>query len=440
MALIDTIGRALGGFGAGVAGKGSEYLQQLSEDRKNAMLEDALRVEDLLTSGDVSKARELVLDRIKNIQRLGGNPDDSMAFLKLLDAGDVQTAITEARSLVDYGVSQGRIKRPAEVGMSNWAYNQDLQQFVRTNPNTGALEFMDLNDQQRQALESRQTTDQTQFQQGTGAMAGYAFNPVTGMYTDTGKRPLVKERDGNLDEIRKEVRSRTGKGFSSLADQATVVETNFKKLDNLSSEIRKGSRSAVVPAIVAMVKLGDPTSVVSQEEVRSALNNEAPISALASLFREKGVNGGVIDAVLTKLDPTAPENINVDEMMATAQGLLTANIGSIQTNYADTYQVASDNLTADGLRSVLPKNLGQRINALSNLNFGTAQTRGAGAPAAPTAGGSPTPPNAGGSPTYMMRTKDGSMREVTQSEIDAEAKRYGITPEQVISDLGLQRK
>lgn len=426
MAMIDTIGRALAGFGAGVAGKGTEYLQQLSKERKEAMLQDAMRVEDLLVAGDVSKARELVLDRIQNISRLGGNASDSQAFLELLDAGNVQDALTEARSLVDYGQSLGMIKRPttARIAPANWSLNKDLGRYERTNPMTGALETQALTPQEMQALASSGAKS-AQYQQGTGDMSGYVFNPNTGKYEHSGVK--IPSRDGaaNLNEIRKETRSRLGKSFADLGAQATTVETNFRKLQGLSGQLRKGNRSAVVPAVVALVKLGDPTSVVSQEEVRSALNTQAPIAALSSLFRENGISGDIAESILTKLDPTAPENVDVDDLLRTADALLSSNIQSLQDNYAANYQVAQDNLTEDGIKSILPKSLADRVANLSNLSFSAGQ--------AGQAGQSPT--GGAGDTFYSPILK----RNVTKAEIVQTAKERGISPDEIVKKLGIQR-
>ncbi len=130
MALYDDIARGLQGFGAGVQGRGPEFLRGLNEDRQKAMVQDAFRVKDLLEKGEISNARQLVLNRNTNIEKLGGDNSDTMAFLKLLDSGDIPGAISEANVLVNAGLANGMLTDPnlANIQLQQLDHNRNVLQ------------------------------------------------------------------------------------------------------------------------------------------------------------------------------------------------------------------------------------------------------------------------------------------------------------------------
>jgi hypothetical protein len=113
--------RALMGFGAGVQGRGPEFVaglqdqdRRLDEDRRQALLEDAFTTQQMLQSGDTAGTRAFLMDRIQNIERLGGDPSDTMGVLQKLDSGDVQGALRDVSTVVDFGVRSGRLTAPPQ--------------------------------------------------------------------------------------------------------------------------------------------------------------------------------------------------------------------------------------------------------------------------------------------------------------------------------------
>lgn len=99
---LSRIGAALGGFGAGVRGRGPEYLaglqaQREEQERKRltAMVTDAKRTFDLLNAGDVNNAEALIMDRINLINRMGGDPSDTANLGRLIQSGRIQEAKNE---------------------------------------------------------------------------------------------------------------------------------------------------------------------------------------------------------------------------------------------------------------------------------------------------------------------------------------------------------
>ena len=110
--LMDKVGLGLSAFGAGVQGKGMEFNQQLDLNRKQAMLQDASMVNDALTSGDVGRARDLLVSRVGAINKLGGDPSDTLGVLNKIESGDVKGALQDTNSLLEYAYDSGFLTRP----------------------------------------------------------------------------------------------------------------------------------------------------------------------------------------------------------------------------------------------------------------------------------------------------------------------------------------
>jgi len=113
MANYDAIARGLQGFGAGVAGRGQEFLTGLDNQRKDAMIKDSYTVMKSLEAGDVGGARGLLMDRLKSIQKLGGDPSDTLSVLTKLDNDDVMGAFNDVSTVVSFAQAQGRLQIPA---------------------------------------------------------------------------------------------------------------------------------------------------------------------------------------------------------------------------------------------------------------------------------------------------------------------------------------
>ena len=145
-----------------------------------------------------------------------------------------------------------------------------------------------------------------------------------------------------IGELRKELRTETG----TLQKQAGVLKSNFEKLQNLTSEINNGNRSAVAQALVSLVKLGDPTSVVKDSEMEAALNAENPLAALSSALQGTDPEtSGIITSLVRKIDPLSPETVNTDELLATANAMLTPNVNTIVGAYDTAKSRAGEQLT-----------------------------------------------------------------------------------------------
>jgi len=103
------IARAFQGFGAGVAGRGEQFLsgireeeRQLSDERKQAFLSDSFSVMRSLQNNQPGRAREILTDRIGAVTELGGDPSDAVGLLAKMDAGDYAGALVDVTTVVEF--------------------------------------------------------------------------------------------------------------------------------------------------------------------------------------------------------------------------------------------------------------------------------------------------------------------------------------------------
>lgn len=185
---------------------------------------------------------------------------------------------------------------------------------------------------------------------------------------DTGiSLDIIKPQVKAATEIRKEVRGAIRTDLRSISKETGTITSNFNKIQNLAGEIRKGNRLAVAQGLVSLVKLGDPTSVVSATEMATSLNAQNPISAVSDLLTGKGVSSNIVNSIVTKIDPLNPSNINVDDLLDTARVSVNAFVPQIQRRFEGAQESARGNLTEEGIRSLFTQSLTNTITGLSEL-------------------------------------------------------------------------
>lgn len=116
------LGRAVKGFGAGLAGAGPQYLaqlqqqeQQLSEERKAAMAQDAFAVRNLLAENRVDDAIRVVGQRSSMIQELGGDSSDTDEIYKMLISGKSRDAMNELDSFLSMPEVRSYLPQPEKL-------------------------------------------------------------------------------------------------------------------------------------------------------------------------------------------------------------------------------------------------------------------------------------------------------------------------------------
>jgi len=141
---IQKLGGALGGFGAGVQGKGAEYeaafeARKQEEERKRlaAMVKDAKQAYDFINRGDVNNAMSLIQDRVQMINRLGGDPSDTARIGSMLQSGNIGLAKQELETFL-------RPFMPTEAVKASDVTEQG-QYFMR-DPLSGGVQARDVGD------------------------------------------------------------------------------------------------------------------------------------------------------------------------------------------------------------------------------------------------------------------------------------------------------
>jgi len=133
MAKFDQIANALSGFGAGVAGRGGEFIagidnrkKMLSEERKTAAAQDLYKAH-LMLDREIKNANAgggpinlgplnaFGETRVGAINKLGGDPSDTMAEMASIN-NDPLAALEAQRQALMMAQSQGYIALPANFG------------------------------------------------------------------------------------------------------------------------------------------------------------------------------------------------------------------------------------------------------------------------------------------------------------------------------------
>ncbi len=111
---------AIGGLGAGFQGKGSEWRRDqsiLSKERKQALVSDFYRANQLVNAGNIDQALSLINNRGLELAKFGANTDSTDYARTLLEAGDPESLATFGQSfnqIYDAAVLEGIVPpRPA---------------------------------------------------------------------------------------------------------------------------------------------------------------------------------------------------------------------------------------------------------------------------------------------------------------------------------------
>ena len=127
---MDRIANALQGFGAGVAGRGGEFLknqqlqrQALSDERKQAAAEDLRRAKALIDKNDLKGLQALGQERLGYINQLGGDPSDTEQLIVLAQQAETdpiayQRLLAEVNSGLRSAADAGFIKLDTAAPMS----------------------------------------------------------------------------------------------------------------------------------------------------------------------------------------------------------------------------------------------------------------------------------------------------------------------------------
>jgi hypothetical protein len=329
------IGKALQGMGAGFSGRGAEWaLMQQQEQaaaekrkqedilrRQQAMAQDARIGLHHLQNNNLGAFEKLATNRIELIKQQGENPSDTAALLERVKSGDVAGAIGDLQALEFEAVQRGLLPEQKPEYLTNAQVSDTGQAYKMVNGKPVAVD-----------------------------VEGYQAKP---------------KEDKNGDEIRKETRSELRQNLKAISSEVGVIKSNYKKIEELSKEVSKDNRTAVAALMTALVKLGDPGSIVNTSEMENALNSQNPLA----YFAEKGINvdAKAFDTVMQKIDPLSPGNIDVNNVKATARALVAANVPDLLSRYDTEYKRGQGNLTEAGFKAIFMDGLDSRVKSLSEL-------------------------------------------------------------------------
>jgi hypothetical protein len=89
----------------------------LSRERQAAMIFDAYQVNQMLEGGHIEPAKNFMLGRRAEIERLDGNPRHTDEGIRMIEAGDIEGLKAVTRSMVNRGVAAGLLELPEAQGV-----------------------------------------------------------------------------------------------------------------------------------------------------------------------------------------------------------------------------------------------------------------------------------------------------------------------------------
>jgi hypothetical protein len=242
--------------------------------------------------------------RANSILERGGNPQDTIALAKIMEEEGPEAVMMQLRSVGNALKAQG-----FEVGLP-------------------------------------ETEKKTPFQQGSGDMAGFVFDPNTGSYTineqarkaytDAQAKKDAGEPLGVKDKIS------LNKDISAITKDATMIHRTAQDIDKLKT-ISSGPASIAI--VYKFMKSLDPTSVVREGEFATAENAAGIPDTVANIYN-KLINGERL-----------PESVIADFSVA-AKELANTAVDAAGTEVDDYLNTFGDDLGekfATGLRGRVPK-------------------------------------------------------------------------------------
>lgn len=227
----------------------------------------------------------------------------------------------------------------------------------------------------------------TAFQQGTGEMSGYSFNPTDGTYAinATLKAKLDEVKASGKLELKDKIT--LNKEFTNLTKETKLIRNTAKDLEKLSKMVGPDGNVSG-PASIAMVykfmKALDPASVVKQDEFATAENSSGVPLQIRNMYN-KLMQGGKLG---TK---------QVSEFLATAQGLANSAIDSSTVEITDYLNTFEDDLSSN-FRNALLKRIPKRFDiapkAVEEVEVAVASTARKDAQALEWANANPNDPRA----------------------------------------------
>ena len=291
-----TFGDKLQGIGAVLGGTVPQFQKQMGElsaERQKAMYQDADAALNMATRGDLPGVISLIEDRINMIQRLNGDPTESLQALNFARAAQSGDAAAGDKLMQGLTMSQ---KQGIDLG------------FIAP---SAAPKYLG--------------TEQ-------------------GMLLFQNPDGTVETRPISTDEsyVDPEEKSEALKGIRSTMlnwnKSASEVASAYNKVKGLESEMRNKSRAAINAGIMNVARLISP-GVVTDRDAASLSGADTSISAIFGFLSGKGLD---TDQLMRIVDPTNPDTFNVDQLMAVAERVTASQIPSLLNTVSDAKNIATN--------------------------------------------------------------------------------------------------
>ncbi|MEE9223099.1 MAG: hypothetical protein V3V40_06540 [Nitrosomonadaceae bacterium] len=180
------------------------------------------------------------------------------------------------------------------------------------------------------------------YSQGSGIMAGYAFDPSTGKYTiDSDFQAMLQSNAAKM-----AAKEKLGaKDVAGINDKVTALTKDVLAIHGAAKSLEGlkelSTPAAKVAAVFKFMKALDPTSTVRESELGMVYSAEGAAQGLANQINKLLGEGAISEA-------------GFDDIINTSRNMANSAIESSRTAVSDYLSVIEDNLT--------PKQL-QRMNA-----------------------------------------------------------------------------
>ena len=283
--------------------------------------------------GKEHKARQAETDKQNTIKSLMGSmlmgnatPEQSQQFAELApqqyvstsnylqgqDAAAAETAkaLSEGRDIED--LTQMLVLD--KEGQDALLQKRIMEVDAANGDSSGSQFLLELEPEQRNKYLQMQAgkyniamPDSTKFQQGTGDMSGYAFNPDTGGYTADPAQ--LARLQAEAEEKSKTEGLLTGKDLAGVNDKVTgLVQGTQEIIDSaksLEALKERGTPAAQIAAVFKFMKANDPTSTVRESEQGMIYEAEGAMKGFAAKLNQMLGEGGISETNFADLADTA---------------------------------------------------------------------------------------------------------------------------------------
>lgn len=316
--------------------------------------------EQRLALGDINLQREQQREQEAiNQQQLqqqaadvfqGGNPDEIASFMianptmqdamigadKFASERSKQSKINAARNIVLGGDTRKELMNSAKVIAEEGGNPSDTLNMAGkpediTRKASEAV-WASLDPQGYKAYKTtldkpEEQAEKTKFQQGTGEMTGYSFNPDTGEYSVNENIKAKLEEVKAMPTLDAKTRQGINKDFTQLTKDTKMIVNTAKDLEKLS-KIKSGPSS--IAMVFKFMKALDPTSVVREGEFATAENSAGVPESVRNIYN-KVMEGGRLG------DKQASQFVNTAKQLAnTAIESSTGEVQSFVNTFEDT--------------------------------------------------------------------------------------------------------